>query len=132
MGYGIGRFWIEGLRIDPVELSDVGGLRWNQWVALAAIVGGAGYLLATHGRRWPDDVGTDEVETGELGPDALDPSVDVRDELDRTTSWSTTPTRPSRVATNSTRPSTPTSTSTSTPDTDDAGAPDRRLDGSAD
>jgi prolipoprotein diacylglyceryl transferase len=62
MGYGIGRYWIEGLRIDPVELSDVGGLRWNQWVALAAIVGGAAYLLATHGRRWPDEVDAVEVD----------------------------------------------------------------------
>lgn len=51
MGYGAGRFWIEGLRIDPA--TDVGGLRWNQWVALAAIVGGALYLLATRGKQWP-------------------------------------------------------------------------------
>jgi prolipoprotein diacylglyceryl transferase len=54
IGYGVGRYWVEGLRIDPVELSDVGGLRWNQWVALAAIVGGALYLIATRGRRWPE------------------------------------------------------------------------------
>jgi prolipoprotein diacylglyceryl transferase len=52
IGYGIGRFWIEGLRIDPAR--DVGGLRWNQWVALAAIVGGAVYLLVTRGRTWPE------------------------------------------------------------------------------
>ena len=45
LGYGIGRFWIEGLRID--EADELGGLRWNQWVALALIVGGAGYLLLT-------------------------------------------------------------------------------------
>jgi prolipoprotein diacylglyceryl transferase len=54
MGYGIGRYWIEGLRIDDVRLSDVAGLRWNQWVALAAIVGGGLYLLATRGRQWPE------------------------------------------------------------------------------
>jgi prolipoprotein diacylglyceryl transferase len=54
MGYGIGRLWIEGLRIDTVQLDDVAGLRWNQWVALAAIVGGAAYLLATWGRKWPE------------------------------------------------------------------------------
>jgi prolipoprotein diacylglyceryl transferase len=54
MGYGVGRFWIEGLRIDAVQLSDVAGLRWNQWVALAAIVGGGLYLVATRGRRWPE------------------------------------------------------------------------------
>ncbi|MFM7125271.1 MAG: prolipoprotein diacylglyceryl transferase, partial [Actinomycetota bacterium] len=42
VGYGIGRFWIEGLRIDPAK--EGGGLRLNQWMALALIVGGAGYL----------------------------------------------------------------------------------------
>ena len=33
LGYGIGRFWVEGLRID--EADELGGLRWNQWVAIA-------------------------------------------------------------------------------------------------
>ncbi|HEU4842014.1 MAG TPA: prolipoprotein diacylglyceryl transferase, partial [Ilumatobacteraceae bacterium] len=47
LGYGVGRFWVEGLRID--EADELGGLRWNQWVALALIVGGAGYLLFTRG-----------------------------------------------------------------------------------
>ena len=42
VGYGLGRFWVEGLRID--EADALGGLRWNQWVALAAIVGGLGFL----------------------------------------------------------------------------------------
>ena len=45
LGYGIGRFWVEGLRID--EADELGGLRWNQWVAVACIVGGGLYLLAT-------------------------------------------------------------------------------------
>jgi hypothetical protein len=47
MGYGIGRFWVEGLRID--EADHLGGLRWNQWVAIALIVGGALYLVFTKG-----------------------------------------------------------------------------------
>lgn len=51
VGYGLGRFWIEGLRIDRAH--QVAGMRWNQWVALAAIVGGAIYLLLTRGRTWP-------------------------------------------------------------------------------
>ena len=62
IGYGIGRFWIEGLRIDPT--SEVGGLRWNQWVALAMIVIGAVVLVV---RRGP---GPEPVEPVE--PDALD------------------------------------------------------------
>ena len=44
-GYGLGRLWIEGLRID--DASVIGGLRWNQWVAIAAIVGGLIYLAMT-------------------------------------------------------------------------------------
>jgi len=69
IGYGIGRFWIEGLRIDPT--SEVGGLRWNQWVALAMIVIGAVVLVVRRGSGAeaaapvaPDagpDAGTDET-----------------------------------------------------------------------
>ena len=36
IGYGTGRFWIEGLRIDRAH--SLGGLRLNQWVALSAVV----------------------------------------------------------------------------------------------
>ena len=39
IGYGIGRFWVEGMRIDQAD--HVGGLRFNQWVAVAMIVGGS-------------------------------------------------------------------------------------------
>jgi prolipoprotein diacylglyceryl transferase len=45
LGYGIGRFWVEGLRIDAAD--EIGGLRFNQWVSIALIVGGGVYLLAT-------------------------------------------------------------------------------------
>ena len=45
LGYGVGRFWVEGLRIDAAD--ELGGLRWNQWVSIALIVGGGLYLLAT-------------------------------------------------------------------------------------
>lgn len=42
LGYGLGRFWVEGLRIDPAK--EGGGLRLNQWMALVLIIGGAAYL----------------------------------------------------------------------------------------
>jgi prolipoprotein diacylglyceryl transferase len=42
MGYGVGRLWVEGIRIDPAD--EFGGLRVNQWMAIAAIVGGAVYV----------------------------------------------------------------------------------------
>lgn len=52
IGYGTGRFWIEGLRIDPAD--ELGGMRWNQWVALTAVVAGIIWLVATRGQKWPE------------------------------------------------------------------------------
>lgn len=42
-GYGIGRIWIEGLRIDPAK--EGAGLRLNQWMAIVLIVCGGAYLI---------------------------------------------------------------------------------------
>lgn len=55
LGYGIGRFWVEGLRIDPAD--SLGGLRWNQWVALVVAIGAAAFLV-TSGRRRTDPATT--------------------------------------------------------------------------
>ncbi|HUF98062.1 MAG TPA: prolipoprotein diacylglyceryl transferase [Ilumatobacter sp.] len=83
MGYGAGRFWIEGLRIDAAH--EGGGLRLNQWVALAAIIGGALWLLLDR-RDWPevpDEVADepDEIDAepagGEGDPD--EPAWSVAD-----------------------------------------------------
>ena len=51
LGYGIGRLWIEGLRIDPTK--EGAGLRLNQWMAIVLIVAGIGYLAvrAVQARR---------------------------------------------------------------------------------
>lgn len=49
IGYGALRFVVEGMRID--EAKSVGGLRWNQWVALAAVVGGVIYLVVTRNKQ---------------------------------------------------------------------------------
>lgn len=51
-GYGLGRFWVEGLRIDRAD--ELAGLRWNQWVAAAAIVGGAVMALRALRRGAPE------------------------------------------------------------------------------
>lgn len=57
-GYFAGRFWIEGLRIDPAHV--VGGLRWNQWVSIAVVGVVAAILLIDLIRRPPaDDVADD-------------------------------------------------------------------------
>jgi prolipoprotein diacylglyceryl transferase len=43
VGYFTGRFWIEGLRIDPANFG--GGWRLNQWTAVFAVGGAVVYLL---------------------------------------------------------------------------------------
>jgi prolipoprotein diacylglyceryl transferase len=47
--YGVGRFWIEGRRIDLAH--GFLGLRVNEWMALAMVVGAIIYLLRVHGKR---------------------------------------------------------------------------------
>ncbi|MET7459902.1 prolipoprotein diacylglyceryl transferase [Nonomuraea sp. NPDC005501] len=53
-GYTLGRFWIEGLRIDPVGGVDHAvmflGLRINQWTALVVFVGALLYFWATRNK----------------------------------------------------------------------------------
>jgi prolipoprotein diacylglyceryl transferase len=80
IGYGIGRFWIEGLRIDPAP--EVAGLRWNQWMSLAAIAAGAIYLLLTRGKKWDE---TPRVALA--GDDVVDPA-DVHEPVGDTASAS--------------------------------------------
>ena len=54
-GYGLGRLWIEAVRIDPASL--LWGVRVNIWMSLVLIVVSAVYLLTarrrTPGRRGP-------------------------------------------------------------------------------
>ena len=43
LGYSIGRFWVEGLRIDPANSG--GGWRLNQWMAVVFFLLAGGYLV---------------------------------------------------------------------------------------
>ncbi|MDO9496571.1 MAG: prolipoprotein diacylglyceryl transferase [Nocardioides sp.] len=52
MAYTAGRGWIEYLRIDTVELDDVGGLRFNVWVSIVLFVAAAVYFVVSL-RRHP-------------------------------------------------------------------------------
>ncbi len=45
MLYTAGRGWIETLRIDPVELQDVGGMRFNVWTSIVLFVLAAAYFV---------------------------------------------------------------------------------------
>ncbi len=49
VGYAVGRFWVEGLRIDPAHTA--GGLRLNQWVALIVGASAAVYLVLDWSRH---------------------------------------------------------------------------------
>lgn len=53
-GYGLGRLWVEALRIDPA--SRILGLRVNIWVSLVAIAGAALWLVVSSPRtETPDE-----------------------------------------------------------------------------
>ncbi|WP_338087715.1 prolipoprotein diacylglyceryl transferase [Nocardioides lijunqiniae] len=78
MAYTAGRGWIEYLRIDTVELNDVGGLRFNVWVSIVLFVAAAAYFLISMRRRpgreesvWADGRGP-TGETTEPADDAED------------------------------------------------------------
>jgi len=88
IGYGLGRFWVEGMRIDKAD--QLGGLRWNQWVALAAVVIGVIVLLWMRRHPIPEPepalafVDTEtEHRLDELdGVDGVEGAADLEDDLD--------------------------------------------------
>ena len=47
MAYTLGRGWIEMLRIDAVELDNVGGLRFNVWTSIVLFVAAAIYFVVS-------------------------------------------------------------------------------------
>jgi hypothetical protein len=47
MAYTAGRGWIEMLRIDDVELKDVGGLRFNVWTSIVLFVAATVYFVVS-------------------------------------------------------------------------------------
>jgi len=52
-GYFTGRFWIEGLRIDPANAG--GGLRLNQWVSMFVVAAAVLYLFIDRRRHLHDE-----------------------------------------------------------------------------
>jgi prolipoprotein diacylglyceryl transferase len=97
LGYGIGRFWIEGLRID--RANEFAGLRVNQWVSLAAIVGSIVYLwLTRHRTEWParpSDTADEPVDdpadepADDTGGTATDTATDTASDTARDTASET-------------------------------------------
>lgn len=82
VGYSIGRFWIEGLRIDPANHG--GGWRLNQWTALIAGLGAVAYLTIDWWRHrglaveTSEDAGTPD-ESGAAEDVPVDSDVDDDD-----------------------------------------------------
>ena len=60
-GYGLGRLWVEALRVDQASL--IIGVRVNTWMALAAIVVGAVVTWTGRATRSPADTGNDRTTT---------------------------------------------------------------------
>jgi prolipoprotein diacylglyceryl transferase len=75
IGYGAGRFWVEGLRIDRAD--EFFGLRVNQIVALAAVVIGLVVLAWMRRHPIPEPV----VGENEQGPDDRPDEEDEDDDL---------------------------------------------------
>jgi prolipoprotein diacylglyceryl transferase len=52
MAYCLGRVWIEHLRVDTIELNDVLGLRWGEWMSIILFAAALVYFVVV-GRRHP-------------------------------------------------------------------------------
>ncbi|GGL10245.1 prolipoprotein diacylglyceryl transferase 1 [Sphaerisporangium melleum] len=67
-GYTLGRFWIEGMRVDPAH--HILGLRLNQWTSVVIFLGALVYLYLTRNRT------TEEIVNPMSGA-GLDPAHDA-------------------------------------------------------
>lgn len=68
-GYTLGRFWIEGLRIDPVGGVDHAamflGLRLNQWTSIVLFVGALIYIYLTRNKTGEEIVVSPSAEVAD-------------------------------------------------------------------
>jgi prolipoprotein diacylglyceryltransferase len=71
MIYTAGRFWIEQLRIDTVELHDVLGLRFNVWTSVVLFVAALVYFVWSL-RRHP---GREESVYAERQDETVEPAA---------------------------------------------------------
>ncbi|MER7424335.1 prolipoprotein diacylglyceryl transferase [Nonomuraea rubra] len=76
-GYTLGRFWIEGLRIDPVGGVDHAveflGLRINQWTSIVLFVGALVYFWATRNKTG-EEIVVSPSSRYEPGAESADPA----------------------------------------------------------
>ncbi|GGS53521.1 prolipoprotein diacylglyceryl transferase 1 [Planobispora rosea] len=55
-GYTLGRFWIEGLRVDAAH--EILGLRLNQWTSIVLLIGALAYYVLTRDKTGEESLGT--------------------------------------------------------------------------
>ncbi|GAA3126250.1 hypothetical protein GCM10017600_48230 [Streptosporangium carneum] len=58
-GYTAGRFWIEGLRVDPAN--EILGMRLNQWTSAVLFLGAMTYVYLTRNKRSKESLGDERV-----------------------------------------------------------------------
>ncbi|MFC4532892.1 prolipoprotein diacylglyceryl transferase [Sphaerisporangium dianthi] len=68
-GYTLGRFWIEGMRVDPAH--QILGLRLNQWTSIVIFLGALVYLWVTRNKT------TEEIVVPLHGGAGADPAHDA-------------------------------------------------------
>ncbi|WP_169978347.1 prolipoprotein diacylglyceryl transferase [Microbispora sp. H10836] len=68
-GYTLGRFWIEGLRVDPAH--HILGLRLNQWTSIVIFLCALAYLWLARNRAGEEPLG---VQIGDGDPAHADPA----------------------------------------------------------
>jgi prolipoprotein diacylglyceryl transferase len=68
MGYGVGRLWVEMLRIDTA--TKLGGLRVNEWMSIVLIGGSVLFLILRGLRRRPGDTDDPYTDGHRFDPDA--------------------------------------------------------------
>jgi prolipoprotein diacylglyceryl transferase len=79
MAYTLGRGWIEMLRIDDVELKDVGGLRFNVWTSIVLFVAAAIYFVVSARLRPGRE---DQVYAAGRGPQEPEPTAEPAETTD--------------------------------------------------
>ncbi|WP_421121478.1 prolipoprotein diacylglyceryl transferase [Aquihabitans daechungensis] len=63
LGYGLGRMWVEGLRIDEASL--IWGVRVNTWMSAVLVIGSLAFIIISRRRPAPVVPREHEAETDE-------------------------------------------------------------------
>jgi len=64
-GYTVGRFWIEGMRVDPAH--EILGLRLNQWTSIVIFVGAVAYFWWARGKTTEESLGVEPAQPADAG-----------------------------------------------------------------